>query len=68
MKFIKGIDRNQAALFPVTLEQSIDQDNEVRLIDLFVDGLPLTEYGFRMEFGENGRPAFQPHIADAPPL
>ena len=60
MKFITGIDRNQAALFPVTLEQSIDQDNEVRLIDLFVDSLPLTEYGFNMEFGENGRPAYHP--------
>jgi len=60
MKFITGIDRNQAALFPVTLEQSIDQDNEVRLINLFVDSLPLTEYGFNMEFGENGRPAYHP--------
>ena len=36
MKFIQGSDRTQAALFPITLEQSIDKDNEVRIIDLFV--------------------------------
>jgi len=60
MKFITGFDRNQAALFPVTLEQSIDQDNEVRIIDLFVDSLPLKDFGFKMEFGEPGRPAYHP--------
>ena len=60
MKFITGFDRNQAALFPVTLEQSIDQHNEVRIIDLFVDSLPLSDYGFKLEFGENGRPAYHP--------
>ena len=60
MKFIQGLDRNQAALFPVTIEQSIDQDNEVRIIDLFVDSLPLSQYGFQMEFVENGRPAYHP--------
>jgi len=60
MKFIQGFDRNQTALFPLTLEQSIDQDNEVRIIDLFVDSLPLSDYGFKMEFGENGRPAYHP--------
>jgi transposase len=60
MKFITGFDRNQAALFPVTLEQSIDEDNEVRIIDLFVDSLPIEDYGFKMEYVENGRPAYHP--------
>lgn len=60
MKFITGTDRNQATLFPVTIEQSIDLDNEVRIIDLFVDGLPLHLYGFKMEHVENGRPAYHP--------
>jgi transposase len=62
MKFIQGINRNQTALFPISLEQSIDQDNEVRLIDLFVESLPLEEYGFKMEFPENGRPAYHPKV------
>jgi len=60
MKFIEGYDRNQTHLFPVSLEQSIDADNEVRLIDLFVDSLNLAEFGFEMDFIENGRPAYQP--------
>ena len=60
MKFIQGFDRNQTTLFPVTLEQSIDQDNDVRITDLFVDSLPLGQYGFQMEFIENGRPAYHP--------
>ena len=60
MKFIQGHNRTQTALFPVTLEQSIGQDNEVRIIDLFVDSLPLATYGFEMEYVENGRPAYHP--------
>jgi len=60
MKFIKGYDRNQTHLFPVSLEESIDVDNEVRIIDLFVDSLKLTDYGFKMDFIENGRPAYHP--------
>jgi transposase len=60
MKFIQGNDRTQTHLFPVSLDRSIDADNEVRLIDLFVDSLPLAEYGFNMTFVENGRPAYHP--------
>ena len=60
MKFIQGNDRTQTHLFPVSLDQSIDGENEVRLIDLFVDSLPLGEYGFNMTFVENGRPAYHP--------
>ncbi len=60
MKFIQGHDRTQTHLFTVSLEQSIDKDNEVRIIDLFVDSLSLLDYGFKMEFIENGRPAYHP--------
>jgi len=60
MKFVQGHDRTQTALFPLTIEQSIGQDNEVRIIDLFVDTLPLSSYGFEMEYVENGRPAYHP--------
>jgi len=60
MKFIKGHSRNQINLFPVSLDQSIDPDNEVRIIDLFVDSLSIKDYGFRMDFVENGRPAYRP--------
>jgi transposase len=60
MKFISGINRSQSTIFPVTLEQAIDRDNEVRIIDLFVDSLKLQDYGFDMEYVENGRPAYHP--------
>lgn len=60
MKFIQGYDRTQVQLFPVCLDQSIDADNEVRLIELFVDSLPLADFGFKMIFVENGRPAYHP--------
>ncbi len=60
MKFIQGQNRDQTQLFPVSLNQSIDSDNEVRLIDLFVESLRLEDYGFKIEYGENGRPAYHP--------
>src|SRR5690625_4759239 len=44
MKYIIGKDRNQFEMF--CLEERIPQENEVRLINLFVDSLPLEEYGF----------------------
>lgn len=47
MKFIKGINRTQTHLFPVSLDESIDCDNEVRLLDVFVDSLSLEDYGLK---------------------
>jgi len=55
-----GKDRDQFEMF--CLEEQISQENEVRLIDLFVDGLPLEEYGFEKEKKNalGGRPAYHP--------
>ena len=60
MKFIQGQDRTQTKLFPVSLDATIEPENEVRVIDLFVDHLYLKEFGFRVDFPENGRPAYHP--------
>ena len=60
MKYIQGNNRSQTYLFPVSLEDSIDTENEVRLIDLFVNSLSLENYGFKVAFVENGRPAYHP--------
>jgi len=60
MKFISGQDRTQIHIFPVSLDATIDQDNEVRTIDLFVASLQLKDFGFRVDFPENGRPAYHP--------
>lgn len=36
MQYIKGTDRTQAVLFPQSLDEIVDESNEVRIIDLFV--------------------------------
>src|SRR5674536_35060 len=60
MKFIQGQSRDQINLFPVSLDCSINPDNEVRIIDLFMESLSIKNYGFRTDFTENGRPAYHP--------
>jgi len=47
-------------LFPVSLEESIGQDDVVRAVDVFVESLPFKELGFKVDFVENGRPAYHP--------
>ena len=46
MKYIQGQNRSQTYLFPVSLDDAIDADNEVRLIDVFVDSLALERFRF----------------------
>ena len=60
MKYIQGQNRAQINLFPVSFEDAIDKDNDVRLIDVFVNSLPLDDYGFKIDYIENGRPAYHP--------
>ena len=60
MKYIQGQNRSQTYLFPVSLDDAIGADNEVRLIDVFVDSLALESFGFQIDHGENGRPAYHP--------
>ena len=60
MKFITGKNRQQVQIYTQCLDETIDQDNEIRLIDLFVDSLKLSNFGFKMDFIENGRPAYHP--------
>jgi transposase len=60
MKYIKGQNRQQIYLFPVSLDDAVDPENEVRLIDVFVDSLNLEAFGFKLGFVENGRPAYHP--------
>jgi len=60
MKFIQGQDRLQTALFPVSLDASIDVNNDVRLIDAFVENLNMASLGFDIDHVDNGRPAYHP--------
>ena len=45
-RFVEGIDRGQATLFPECLEVWIDEDNPIRVVDAFVDKLDLSRVGF----------------------
>lgn len=60
MKFINGINRQQIEIYTRCLDETIEKDNEVRIIDLFVDSIKLDEFGFDMKFVDNGRPAYHP--------
>ena len=45
-RFVVGDDRSQSILFPERLEDYLSEDNAVRAIDVFVDGLDLAKLGF----------------------
>jgi transposase len=60
MQYIKGTDRTQAVLFPQSLDEIIDQSNEVRIIDLFVESIDLTQFSFQLKSSEEGRPPYHP--------
>ncbi len=62
MKWIQGKAREQAVLFPTSLDDIIAEDNEVRLIDLFVESLSLETYGFNVRAVEDGRPKYHPKV------
>ncbi len=60
-RFIEGEDRTQASLFPERLDDYIAEDNPVRLVEAFVDGLDLKALGFkRVEPRATGHPAYHP--------
>jgi transposase len=62
-RFVEGIDRGQATLFPECLEDWIDGDNAVRVIDAFVDKLDLFGLGFEGIAPEaTGRPSYHPSV------
>jgi hypothetical protein len=44
--FVEGIDRSQSSLFPAELEDYVAEDNLVRAVDAFVEGLDLGKFGF----------------------
>jgi len=62
-RFVEGIDRGQATLFPECLEDWIDGENPVRVIDAFVEKLDLSGLGFDGVAPEaTGRPSYHPAV------
>ena len=55
------MNRDQLIMFPQSLDEHIGEDNPVRFIDAFVDGLDLRELGFQRAVpAETGRPPYHP--------
>ncbi len=60
-RFVEGLDRGQSTLHPESLEDFIDEDNPVRVVDVFVDELDLGGLGFDgVDPKATGRPAYHP--------
>jgi transposase len=61
MGYIEGEDRKQTVLFPEVLDDYISEENAVRFIDMFIEGLDLCEKGFERAIPkETGRPPYDP--------
>ncbi len=59
--FVEGIDRSQSTFFPSTLDDYVAEENPVRAVDAFVEGLDLGRLGFgRVTPLEQGRPGYHP--------
>jgi transposase len=62
-RFIEGVDRGQGTLFPERLDDYIGEDNPVRVIEAFVEGLDLGGLGFSgVDPQATGRPAYHPSV------
>jgi len=62
-RFVEGANRDQPTLFPECLEDWIDEDNPVRVIDVFVDNLDLADLGFAgVDPQSTGRPSYDPTV------
>ncbi len=60
-RFVEGLDRGQTTLLPECLDDFIDEDNPVRVVDVFVDELDLGNLGFAgVDPKATGRPSYHP--------
>lgn len=60
MQFIQGNNREQSILFPDPWNRIIEQDNEVRIIDIFMDSINPEEFKFIIKPTKEERPAYYP--------
>jgi len=58
--FIEGSCRTQATLFPERLDDYLTEENDIRVIDAFIDSLILSDLGFKTVPADTGRPAYHP--------
>ena len=62
-RFIEGANRGQSTMLPELLDDYVDEDNQVRVVDVFVDQLDLASLGFEsVQPAATGRPAYHPSV------
>jgi len=62
-RFVEGLDRGQSTLFPETLDDFVEDDNPVRVIEVFVGALDLGDLGFSgVDPQATGRPSYHPSV------
>jgi len=61
MGYITGANRDQIVLLPDSVDEYVTEENVVRVIDAYVDGLHMESLGFsKAEPCETGRPPYSP--------
>jgi transposase len=62
-RFVEGLDREQSTLFPASLNDYVTEDNPVRAVEVFVEGLDLDKLGFvGVQPLDTGRPSYHPAV------
>jgi transposase len=62
-RYVEGQCRTQGILLPELLDDYVADSNPVRVVDVFVDELDLTQLGFEgMEPAQTGRPGYHPAV------
>jgi hypothetical protein len=57
--FVQGEERAQRILFPSSLDDYVTEENPVRVVEAFVDGLDLDKLGFAgVNSAATGHPCF----------
>jgi transposase len=63
MNYIRGLARGQAIMFPATVDEYIEEDNEVRVLAEFLRRVDFEKLGFvRAQAAETGRPGYDPRM------
>jgi len=61
LEFISGEAREQEILFPLTINEYVNENSTVRVIDAYINSLDLASLGFsRCEIKKTGRPPYDP--------
>ena len=62
-RFVEGEDRRQGVLLPEYLDDFVAEENQVRVIEAFVDALDLAALGFEgVAPAASGRPSYHPAV------